>query len=288
MEPQARLTGPANPSRRRFLQALAAGGATVGASVAAAALSSPTTQSQDSTPAEEPQHAAGTAEAARSGGAAPSVPLSKRRWAFVVDLRLCDGCDKCTEACQKTHYLTPDQRWIDVYRMTSSSGQAYAMPRLCMHCENPPCEKVCPVGATYQNDEGIVLVDQKICIGCRMCMAACPYEARYFNWNEPPATPPELTQPMPEFPVPQKRGTVGKCILCVHYQETGQLPACVEGCPMGALYIGDLEADIATNGEETVKLSSFLRENDAIRYKEELGTRPRVFYILGHGQDYTY
>ena len=157
-----------------------------------------------------------------------------------------------------------------------------------MHCENPPCEKVCPVNATFKNDQGVVLVDQKTCIGCRMCMAACPYEARYFNWSEPPAAPPEFHDPMPEFPVPQRQGTVGKCILCVHYEKTGQLPACVEGCPMGALYIADLEADVATNGGETVKLSAFLKENDAIRFREELGTRPRVYYILGHGQDYTF
>jgi molybdopterin-containing oxidoreductase family iron-sulfur binding subunit len=90
---------------------------------------------------------------------------------------------------------------------------------------------------------------------------------------------------MPEFPVPQKRGTVGKCILCVHNAHVGKLPACVEACTMEALYIGDLKRDIATNGRETVKLSKFLRENDAVRYREELGTRPRVWYIPGHGQD---
>ena len=121
------------------------------------------------------------------------------------------------------------------------------------------------------NDEGVVLVDQSTCIGCRMCMAACPYEARYFNWDDSPQPPPEFNNPMPEFPVPQKKGTVGKCILCVHYQSEGRLPACVEGCSMGALYIADLATDLATNGQETVKLSTFLRENDAIRFKEELG-----------------
>jgi molybdopterin-containing oxidoreductase family iron-sulfur binding subunit len=214
-----------------------------------------------------------------------SIP---RRWAFVVDMRLCDGCDECTAACQKTHFLAADQKWINVYRMTSAAGQDYFMPRLCMHCENPPCEKVCPVGATFQNEQGVVLVDQKICIGCRMCMAACPYEARYFNWSAPPEVPAELDDPMPEFPVPQIQGTVGKCILCVHYERTGQLPACVEACQMGALFIADLDADVATNGSDTVKLSAFLRENDAIRFREELGTEPRLYYILGHGQDFTY
>lgn len=90
---------------------------------------------------------------------------------------------------------------------------------------------------------------------------------------------------MPEFPVPQKKGTVGRCILCVHNIDVGKLPACVEACTMEALYVAELTRDVATNGRETVKRSKFLRENDAIRFREELGTRPRVWYILGHGQN---
>jgi dimethyl sulfoxide reductase iron-sulfur subunit len=209
---------------------------------------------------------------------------AKHQWAFVIDLRKCDGCEMCTRACQTTHSLAKDQKWINVYHVTDASGQDHPMPRLCMHCENAPCVRVCPVAATFKNREGVVLVNQEACIGCRTCMAACPYEARYFNWTEPPAAPNLLEQAMPEFPVPQKKGTVGKCILCVHNTQMGKLPACVEACTMEALYIGDLKTDVATNGRETVKLSRFLRENDAVRYREELGTRPRVWYILGHGQ----
>jgi molybdopterin-containing oxidoreductase family iron-sulfur binding subunit len=212
----------------------------------------------------------------------------EHQWAFVIDLRRCDGCENCTKACQKTHSLSRDQKWINVYKMTDASGQTHPMPRLCMHCENAPCVRVCPVAATFRNREGVVLVDQNACIGCRTCMAACPYEARYFNWSEPPAAHNVLMQAMPEFPVPQKKGTVGKCILCVHNTVMGQLPACVEACTMEALYVGDLKSDIATNGHETVKLSKFLRDNDAVRYREELGTRPRVWYILGHGQKLDY
>lgn len=208
----------------------------------------------------------------------------EHQWAFVVDMRRCDGCEKCTKECQSTHYLAKDQKWINVYKITNPTGQSHFMPRLCMHCENPPCLRVCPVGATFKNDEGVVLVNQNTCIGCRTCMAACPYEARYFNWEEPPPAPQLLSQPMPEFPVPGKKGTVGKCILCVHNAAVGKLPACVEACTMGALWIGDLKADIATNGMQTVKLSKFLRENDAMRFREELGTRPRLWYIAGHGQ----
>jgi molybdopterin-containing oxidoreductase family iron-sulfur binding subunit len=285
MKPPSGETAATEVSRRRFLKAVGAAGVAAGAVVTTGRLGQGL--ADDATPPVEPEEAGDSTSAATRNRPA----TAKRRWAFVVDLRLCDGCKgepKCTESCQKAHYLAPDQKWINVYEMTSPSGQQYAMPRLCMHCENPPCLKVCPVGATFQNDEGVVLVDQNSCIGCRMCMAACPYEARYFNWDEPPPAPSLLAQPMPEFPVPQKQGTVGKCILCVHNAMVGKLPACVEGCPMGALYIADLEADLATNGEETVTLSTFLRENDAVRFKEELGTRPRVYYISGHGQDYTY
>ena len=224
---------------------------------------------------------------AKLGEASPASvdPVAEHQWAFVIDLRRCDGCGGCTTACQKEHYLSKEQEWIKIYKITDPDGQDHFMPRLCMHCENAPCFRVCPVSATFMAADGVVLVDQNKCIGCRMCMAACPYEARYFNWSEPPPAPKGLMPTMPEYPVPQVKGTVGKCILCVHRTVVGKLPACVEGCPMKALYIADMKTDVATNGQETVKLSQFLRDNDAIRYREELGTHPRVYYILGHAQN---
>jgi molybdopterin-containing oxidoreductase family iron-sulfur binding subunit len=206
-------------------------------------------------------------------------------WRMVIDLRTCDGCQGCTRSCQQRHGLREEQTWIKVYTMENSSGGTFPMPRPCMMCEDPPCLKVCPVGATLRTDEGLVLVDTDTCVGSRACMAACPYEARYFNWSEPlPAK--RLPMPnTPQMPVP-KKGTVGKCVLCADRLPQGELPACVSGCPMGVLYIGDLVTDIAVNGPgETVVLSEFLRANDAVRYKEELGTNPRVYYILGHGQN---
>jgi molybdopterin-containing oxidoreductase family iron-sulfur binding subunit len=210
---------------------------------------------------------------------------AQRQWAFVVDLRRCDGCKYCTQACQTTHYLAEDQEWIKVYEAEDEHNNKYFIPRLCMQCENPPCLKVCPVAATFKSPEGVVLVDQDRCIGCRLCMAACPYEARYFNFTDSPKPPGVFDNPMPEFPVPQRRGTVGKCILCVHYTSKGQLPACLEACRMDALYIADLNTDVMTNRSgETYKLSQYLRENDAFRFKEELNTSPRVWYIAGHGQ----
>ena len=148
---------------------------------------------------------------------------------------------------------------------------------------------MCPTGATFKNPEGVVLVDQDKCIGCRMCMVACPYEARYFNYSAAPKPPSPFDNPMPEFPVPQQKGTVGKCILCVHYADKGRIPACVEACTMDALYISDLNSDVMTNSSaETYQLSTYLYDNDADRYKEELNTSPRVWYVAGHGQSLTY
>ncbi len=207
----------------------------------------------------------------------------KRQWAMVIDLRKCDGCKKCTDACQETHHLPNSFEWIKVFEVHDKQGGSYFMPRPCFQCENAPCLRVCPVAATYRADDGVVLVNQDRCIGCRMCMAACPYGARYFNYADPPGANP-FAHPTPEFPVPQQKGTVGKCMFCVHRTENGALPACVEACGMEALWIGDLVADVATNGHETVRLSQFIKDNDAFRYKEELGTGPRVYYIAGHGQ----
>ncbi len=223
--------------------------------------------------------------AGASHSAAASPQQKDRQWAMVIDLRKCDGCMKCTDACQEEHHLPANFEWIKVFKVADRHGHSYFMPRPCFQCENAPCLRVCPVAATYRAKDGVVLVDQDRCIGCRMCMAACPYGARYFNYVDPPAVAnPFARPPTPEFPVPQQKGTVGKCMFCVHRADEGKLPACVEACNMGALYIGDLVEDVASNGEETVRLSTFIRENDAFRYKEELNTGPRVYYIAGHGQ----
>jgi Fe-S-cluster-containing dehydrogenase component len=210
---------------------------------------------------------------------------AKHAWCMVIDLRFCDGCKVCTKACQKRHDLRPEQTWINVFKMKDERGGEFNMPRPCMMCEDPPCLKVCPVGATTRSNEGLVLVDTDTCVGSRACMAACPYEARYFNWKDPL---PAKRMPMPNTPqMPvAKKGTVGKCVLCADRLPQGELPACVGECPMGVLYIGDLVTDVAVNGQgTTVVLSEFLRENDAVRFKEELGTNPRVWYIQGHGQN---
>jgi molybdopterin-containing oxidoreductase family iron-sulfur binding subunit len=224
------------------------------------------------------------AAASQTGTTTPSGPI--KQWCTIIDLRLCNGCKLCTTACQTAHYLHEDQTWMQVYTMQNAAGENYSMPRPCMMCEDPACVPVCPVGANFRTAEGLVLVDQSKCIGTRICMNACPYDARYFNWTDPVPAPRQPFTQEPEWPVPQVKGTVGKCIDCAAMLPTGQLPECVTNCPMGVIYFGDLTSDAAVNGMgATVKISTFLAENDAVVFKEEYGTHPRVYYIPGHGQD---
>jgi len=224
------------------------------------------------------------AATSKATAAMPATTTAEHAWCMVIDLRTCDGCKACTMACQTRHQLRPEQTWINVYEMKDADGGTFNMPRPCMMCEDAPCMYICPVGANIRTDEGLVLVDTDACVGSRACMAACPYEARYFNWADPLPQKRLPMAPSPQMPVPEK-GTVGKCVFCADRLPHGELPACVSGCPMGVLYIGDLVTDTAVNGQGTaVVLSDFLRANDAVRYKEELGTNPRVYYILGHGQ----
>ncbi len=224
------------------------------------------------------------AAASKMSTTTPSGPI--KQWCMIIDLRLCNGCKLCTTACQTAHYLHEDQTWMNVYTMTNAAGEDYNMPRPCMMCEDPACVPVCPVGANFRTAEGLVLVDQSKCIGTRICMNACPYDARYFNWADPVPAPRQPFAQEPEWPVPQVKGTVGKCIQCAAMLPTGQLPECVTNCPMGVIYFGDLTSDAAVNGMgATVKISTFLADNDAVVFKEEYGTHPRVYYIPGHGQD---
>ncbi|MHB1548737.1 MAG: 4Fe-4S dicluster domain-containing protein [Acidimicrobiales bacterium] len=228
----------------------------------------------------------GTAPSSSAASAAGNAPAKAvHQWAMVIDLRNCNGCKLCTTACQTAHYLHEDQTWIDVFTMRSAAGESYYMPRPCMMCEDPPCVPVCPVKANFRTEDGLTLVDQSRCIGTRICMNACPYQARYFNWRAPRPAPRQPFPQEPAWPVPQVEGTVGKCVDCAAMLPSGKLPECVSHCPMGVLYLGDLETDVAVNGlGNTVELSQFLADNDAVTFKESYGTHPRVFYIPGHGQ----
>lgn len=218
-------------------------------------------------------------------------PGKKRKWVMVIDLKKCDGCiglgiqPQCTKSCIQGHYVPKGQKWIEIFEDELPGGGTYFLPTPCYHCDNAPCVNVCPVAATYHTDSGVVLIDQQRCIGCRMCMAACPYHRRFFNWGTP-ELPPEaaLAEYSPEHQVPAIKGTVMKCDFCPDMMQQGRLPFCVTACPRKVLYMGDLTEDLASNGAEVVKLSRFLDDNDAFRYKEDLGTQPNVYYLPGHGQ----
>jgi molybdopterin-containing oxidoreductase family iron-sulfur binding subunit len=210
---------------------------------------------------------------------------------MMFDLRYCDGCQsqgtppQCTAACIEGHFVPEPMEWIQVFEGELPGGGTQFIPTLCLQCQNPPCVNVCPVGATYSTPEGTVLIDQNRCIGCRICMAACPYDRRFFNWGTPPVpTESLLASYSAEHQVPAKKGTVMKCDFCSHEARAGTLPYCVQGCPHRAIYFGDLEEDVATNGGNIVTASRFLSENQAYRLKEDLGTKPRVYYIPGHGE----
>ena len=207
---------------------------------------------------------------------------------MVIDLAKCDGCGLCTQACTQMHFVPPPQEWIKVYEMHTKAAGSYFMPRLCMQCDNPPCVRACPVGATFKRTDGIVLMDQDRCIGCRNCIAQCPYSARYFNWAEPLHTAGELAQPYSiELNFPHRKGVVEKCIFCPSMLREGKLPACASACVMNAILFGDELEDAVTNAEgETFVLSKLLKQRAAFRLLEELGTEPRVYYLPPVNREY--
>lgn len=216
--------------------------------------------------------------------------LPGRKFVMVVDLAKCKNARKCMKACQGAHQLKPEQHHINVLEMEDEVNKlTYYMPKPCQHCDNPPCVSVCPVDATFKRQDGIVLVDNERCIGCRFCIAACPYSARTFNWTEPRA----MNEPEKktfeengekydmELNLPQKKGTVTKCAFSADRAREGKLPYCVSACPNGVYYFGDSNEDLVTNGttKETVRLSLLLKENAGYTLMPELGTKPSVYYL---------
>lgn len=209
-----------------------------------------------------------------------------KKFVMVIDLAKCKNAKKCVSSCSKMHHVTGENAWLKVFNMKDSEeGANYWQPTVCMHCDHPPCVKVCPVDATFKRTDGIVLIDNERCIGCRFCMAACPYSTRVFNWSEPlPMEDMGAMEGMhhdhsPENGLPPKRGTVSKCDFCPDMIGDGQLPACVTACPNGVFYFGDRYEDTVTNGEETVRLSKLLRDKAGYRLMEDLGTEPSVYYL---------
>lgn len=209
--------------------------------------------------------------------------LKGRKWVMVIDLSKCRNARMCMAACQNAHQLRPEQHHINVLSMQDTENTApYFMPKPCYHCDNPPCTKVCPVDATFKRSDGIVLIDNERCIGCRFCVAACPYSARVFNWFDPKdaENDKDLVYDI-ELNVPQKRGTISKCLFSADRLRKGELPYCVSACPNGVYYFGDLNEDAVTNGttKETVRFSELIRDNAGYTVMEELGTEPAVYYL---------
>ena len=214
-------------------------------------------------------------------------PVGERKWVMVIDLRKCSGCDACTIACKAENQLPPGVVYRPVVKEevgTYPNVRQRFLPRPCMQCERPPCTPVCPVGATWRREDGVTAIDYDKCIGCRYCLAACPYSARtsdegaYYTEDTPALQLYEL-QTSPEYDGGFRRadggspkGNARKCHFCLHRLEAGQLPACVTSCIGHATYFGDAN-------DTSSLVSELIGRPEAHRLKEELGTQPRVYYL---------
>ena len=202
------------------------------------------------------------------------------RLAIAINLDRCVGCHTCALSCKMQNNVPEGMLWNRVLtegcdRFDSAEGvyphltRTY-LPLACQHCENPACERVCPTGATYKDDKGRVEIDYDKCIGCRMCMAACPYNARTFNWNDPVRA---TGASYGDARVPERaRGVMEKCTLCKERTDEGDEPMCVRCCPADARIFGDLD-------DPDSAVSRLRRDQGAEVLLEDKGTRPQVFYV---------
>jgi len=232
------------------------------------------------------------------GDVEAALPLMEgKRWAMVIDMRHMteEIMKKCRETCHHVHNVPEfgdpkvEIKWIweeafkhafpdqeNEYEADEIKDRNFLL--LCNHCSNPPCCRVCPTGATWQRPDGIVMMDWHRCIGCRFCMAGCPYGSRSFNWGDPRLAPKSLNPDFPtnpEFPT-RSKGVVEKCTFCDERLAKGLFPACVEAAnkmEKDVLIFGDL-ADSDSNVRQA------LRKHFTIRRKPELGTNPNVYYIV--------
>jgi molybdopterin-containing oxidoreductase family iron-sulfur binding subunit len=240
---------------------------------------------------------------------AASGSLKGKKLAMVIDLQRCTGCGGCSLACRTENNTPEGIFWSN--KITKTFGEYpnvnfEYIPTLCNHCEDAPCEDVCPTAAMHYTDAGIVSHDPDICIGCKACAVACPYGAIYVNRREPhsfwhdgqralkdiTSSGREVTEKVggngtPYFNPARDRdkpgtairpkGVVEKCNFCLHRVRQGQLPACVEGCPCNARIFGDLN-------DPSSPVSRLLGKYRATRLKEHLGTSPKVFYIRSYNR----
>ncbi|MCK5126978.1 MAG: 4Fe-4S dicluster domain-containing protein [candidate division Zixibacteria bacterium] len=200
------------------------------------------------------------------------------RWGMVIDLNKCiEGCTACLDACRTENNVAfhGDNRWdvhwirkVKAEQKIGTESKEKSILLLCNHCDKPPCAQVCPVQATYKRNDGIVIVDHHRCIGCRYCMIACPYNARYFNMKDSEHWQNE------ERPK-RSHGVAEACTLCAHRLDTGRQPACVEACNntgAGVLFVGNLN-------DSDSEVSQLIADRPTKRLREELGTEPKVHYI---------
>jgi molybdopterin-containing oxidoreductase family iron-sulfur binding subunit len=220
-------------------------------------------------------------------------PLPGVEFAYALDISRCIGCRRCVYACvdENNQSRDPQVQWIRVMQMDKDKGVDFShstpyynpaevpeeghfyVPVACQHCENPPCTKVCPTGATWTEKDGIVVIDYDWCIGCRYCMAACPYGARHFNWEEP-TIPSAQVNPNTHYlgNRPRMKGVVEKCTFCIQRARAGRYPACVEVCPVGARKFGNLL-------DKDSEIRYIIEHKRVLVLKEELNTVPRFFYF---------
>ncbi len=219
-------------------------------------------------------------------------PLANTKFGYALNLSICIGCRKCSEAChiENNHDRVTKNSYIRVLEMSKGSmdmekgrvdyvhavpkKDKFYMPVQCQQCEHPPCVDVCPVEATWKQEDGVVVVDYNWCIGCRYCEAACPYHARRFNWKKPEVPKDEIN---PNQGLLSNRirpqGVVEKCTFCLHRTREGRMPACLEACPTGARVFGNL-----LDPESEIR---YVIDNKRVFVlKEELGTKPQFFYFF--------
>jgi Fe-S-cluster-containing dehydrogenase component len=199
------------------------------------------------------------------------------RYGMVIDLTKCVGCNACTAACKQENSTPPGILWSKVLQFECGdypNSRLKFLPMICMQCQSAPCLEVCPTGATYRAEGGIILINDRLCIACRYCIMACPYEARSYNSTRPqPYYAGEtITEPEQMGMQAHPKGSIEKCTFCVHRLREGKQPACVETCPSSARIFGDLDdldsevSKLVSSGKARVRL-------------EEQGTNPSVFYI---------
>ena len=220
-------------------------------------------------------------------------PMPGVEFAYGLDLSRCIGCRRCVHACvaENNQSRDPELHWIRVLSMEKEKGVDLAhadpyyqpeqvpeeghfyMPVSCQQCRDAPCTKVCPTGATWAEKDGIVVIDYEWCIGCRYCMAACPYGARHFNWAEP-SIPKEQVNPNTHYlgNRPRPKGVVEKCTFCIQRTRAGRYPACVEVCPVGARKFGNLL-------DKDSEIRYIIENKRVLVLKAELNTAPRFFYF---------